>query len=151
MPLTELPPPAVIDLHVGGQTREQVLAELVRIVSRGNRVPRPEGLLEALTERERLGSTGIGHGVAVPHCRIADLAAPIIVVGRTDVAVDVDAIDGQPARLFFLLIAPEGAAALQVQLLARIARLMRDDQVRRRLLEAESPEQALAVIMGLPG
>jgi len=151
MALTELPAPAAINLHVGGQTRDQVLAELVRIGCEGAHLSHPEALLEALLERERLGSTGIGHGVAVPHCRIAELAVPVIVVGRTECAVDVDAIDGQPARLFFLLIAPEGAAAVQVQLLARIARLMRDDQVRRRLLDAERPEQALDVIMGKSG
>lgn len=146
--VTELPVPAAIDLHLRSQTREQVLAELVSRLAESGRVQHPDALLEALLERERLGSTGIGHGVAVPHCRMAEIPGPLIALGRTEAEVDVDAIDGQPARLFFMLIAPEGAAAVQVQLLARIARLMRDPATRERLLKAETAEQALGVIQG---
>ena len=149
--VTELPAPAAIDLHLRSQTRDQVLTDLVGRLAENGRVAQPQALLEALLERERLGSTGIGHGVAVPHCRMADVPAPMIALGRTDHDVDVDAIDGQPARLFFLLIAPEGAAAVQVQLLARIARLMRDADTRQRLMEAETDEQALGVIRGNSG
>jgi PTS system nitrogen regulatory IIA component len=148
MTLAELPAPAAIDLHLRSQTRDQVLADLVERLVQNGRVQQPKALLEALLERERLGSTGIGHGVAVPHCRIPDVATPMIALGRTDANVDVDAIDGQPARLFFVLVAPENAAAVQVQLLARIARLMRDPDTRERLLTAETVEQALGVIGG---
>jgi mannitol/fructose-specific phosphotransferase system IIA component (Ntr-type) len=146
--VTELPAPAAIDLHLRSRTRDQVLTDLVGRLAENGRVAQPQALLEALLERERLGSTGIGHGVAVPHCRMADVPAPLIALGRTDHEVDVDAIDGQPARLFFMLIAPEGAAAVQVQLLARIARLMRDAEARHRLMVAETVEQALGVILG---
>ncbi len=149
--VTELPAPAAIDLHLRSRTRDQVLAELVGRLAETGQVAQPQALLEALLERERLGSTGIGYGVAVPHCRMADVSVPLIALGRTDSEVDVDAIDGLPARLFFLLIAPEGAAAVQVQLLARIARLMRDAATRQRLLEAETAEQALGVIRGNSG
>jgi mannitol/fructose-specific phosphotransferase system IIA component (Ntr-type) len=149
--VTELPAPAAIDLHLRSRTRDQVLTDLVGRLAENGRVAQPQALLEALLERERLGSTGIGHGVAVPHCRMADVPAPLIALGRTDHEVDVDAIDGQPARLFFMLIAPEGAAAVQVQLLARIARLMRDAEARQRLMEAETVEQALGVILGNSG
>jgi mannitol/fructose-specific phosphotransferase system IIA component (Ntr-type) len=149
--VTELPAPAAIDLHLRSLTRDEVLTDLVGRLAENGRVTQPQALLEALLERERLGSTGIGHGVAVPHCRMVDVSAPMIALGRTDHDVDVHAIDGQPARLFFLLIAPEGAAAVQVQLLARIARLMRDADTRQRLMEAETAEQALVVIRGNSG
>ena len=148
MMVTELPLPAAIDLHLQSRTRDQVLADLVGRLAESGRVQQPQAVLEALLERERLGSTGIGHGVAVPHCRMPGVPSPMIALGRTDSDVDVDAIDGQPARLFFVLVAPEGAAAVQVQLLARIARLMRDDTARERLLLAETIEQALGVIQG---
>jgi len=149
--VTELPAPAAIDLHLRSQTRDQVFADLVGRLAESGSVQQPQAVLEALLERERLGSTGIGHGVAVPHCRMPGVPTPMIALGRTVADVDVDAIDGQPARLFFVLVAPEGAAAVQVQLLARIARLMRDAPTRERLLQAETSEQALGVIRGNSG
>ncbi|HEX7928778.1 MAG TPA: PTS sugar transporter subunit IIA [bacterium] len=148
MMVTELPLPAAIDLHVQARTRDQVLADLVGRLAESGRVQEPKAVLEALLERERLGSTGIGHGVAVPHCRMHGVSTPMIALGRTDSDVDVDAIDGLPARIFFVLVAPEGAAAVQVQLLARIARLMRDTATRERLLLAETVEQALGILQG---
>jgi mannitol/fructose-specific phosphotransferase system IIA component (Ntr-type) len=136
-----LPVPAAIELHLKARNREQVLEELVALLAAGGRIQRPGALLRALVEREALGSTGIGHGVAVPHCRSAEVAEAVLVLGRTEDGIAFDAIDGQPARLFFLLVAPESQPAEQGQLLARIARLVRDEATRLRLLRLDTPAQ----------
>jgi len=138
--------PADIRLDLEGQTKDQVLRELVALVSREGRIREPEKLLSVLLERESLGSTGIGHGVAIPHGRSAELDAAKVVLGRTRQDVDFDSIDGQPTRLFFLLVAPENNSNEHLHLLSRIARLMREASTRQSLLDAPTPQAALDLI-----
>jgi fructose-specific phosphotransferase system IIA component len=138
--------PAGIRLDLEGQTKEQVLRELVALLARVGSIGDQERLLQVLLEREGLGSTGIGHGVAIPHGRSADVGGPLVVLGRTRQEVDFDSIDGQPTRLYFLLVAPETGGNEHLHLLSRIARLMRDADTRRSLLEAPTPVAALDLI-----
>jgi len=138
--------PAGIQLDLEGQTKEQVLRELVALLGRVGEVKDPGRLLNVLLERESLGSTGIGHGVAIPHGRSPDVGAPLVVLGRSRMDVDFDSIDGQPTRLYFLLVAPETGGNEHLHLLSRIARLMRDAGTRQRLLDAATPEAALELI-----
>ena len=101
----------------------------------------------ALREREELHSTGIGDGVALPHARNALVGLvdhPIIVFGRHPQGIPYGAIDGMPARLFFLLVAPTVTQHLAV--LARVSRLLRDPKIRQGLLAASSAENVLAII-----
>ncbi|HYG24970.1 MAG TPA: PTS sugar transporter subunit IIA [Verrucomicrobiae bacterium] len=146
--LSQLIPPACIDLNLQSKDRDGVLGELV------NHIPalvnQPEAkitLLRALHEREQLYSTGIGDGIALPHARNALVGMvndPVIVFGRHATGIPYGAIDGIPARLFFLLVAPTVTQHLAV--LARISRLLRDPQVRQGLLSAPAPDKALDVI-----
>lgn len=138
--------PADIRLDLDGQTKDRVLRELVALAAQGGRIRDPERLLNTLLERESLGSTGIGHGVAIPHGRNPELAASTLVLGRTRQPVDFDSIDGHPAQLFFLLVAPENNSNEHLHLLSRIARLMRDPANRQGLLDAATPEAALDLI-----
>jgi len=138
--------PAGIRLDLEGQTKEQVLRELVALLARVGPIGDPERLLHVLLERESLGSTGIGHGVAIPHGRSPELAGPLLVLGRTRLGVDFDSIDGQPTRLFFLLVAPETGGNEHLHLLSLIARLMRDADTRQSLLDAPTPAAALDLI-----
>ncbi len=146
--LSDLIPTACINLNLQSKDRDSVLAELV------NHIPaisdQPEAkvtLLRALHEREQLYSTGIGDGIALPHARNALVGLvdkPVIVFGRHTPGIPYGAVDGVPARLFFLLVAPTVTQHLGV--LARISRLLRDSNVRQGLLAAETPQKALAVI-----
>jgi fructose-specific phosphotransferase system IIA component len=138
--------PASILLDLEGQTKERVLRELVELAARSGAFKDSEKLLAVLLERESLGSTGIGHGVAIPHGRSPDVADLVVVLGRTRKDVDFDSIDGQPARLLFLLIAPEDGTNAHLHLLSRIARLMRDADTRQGLMEAATPQAALDLI-----
>jgi mannitol/fructose-specific phosphotransferase system IIA component (Ntr-type) len=104
-------------------------------------------LLRALHEREQLHSTGIGDGVALPHARNALVGLvdkPVIVFGRHAKGIPYGAIDGKPAQLFFLLIAPTVTEHLGV--LARVSRVLRDAKLRQVLLTVDKPEKALALI-----
>jgi PTS system nitrogen regulatory IIA component len=138
--------PAGIRLDLEGRTKEQVLRELVALLPRVGKVGDPERLLQVLLERESLGSTGIGHGVAIPHGRTSEVTQSLLVLGRTRQPLDFDSIDGQPTRLFFLLVAPETGGNEHLHLLSRIARLMRDVDTRQSLLNAPTPQAAHELI-----
>jgi PTS system nitrogen regulatory IIA component len=90
-------------------------------------------LLDALTERERLGTTGIGHGIAIPHARLAGLDRLVGLFARLEQPVDFESLDDQPSDLIFLLLAPDSADADSLKALARISRLLRDPGLRQRL------------------
>lgn len=116
-----------------------MLRELVDLLVRSSGGS-PEDILFAVREREACQSTGFGHGVAIPHARSPSLTEVTLVAGRTPQPIDYGALDGKPVRLFFLLAGPEAMAGSQVRALARIARLVRREYVRDRLLEATTPE-----------
>ena len=103
-------------------------------------------LREMLEDRERLGSTGIGGGVAIPHARLPGLTGVLAVFGRSSRGVDFDAVDGAPTRLFFLLVAPEDSSGMHLKALARIARLLKEQTVREQLLACDDRAELLRII-----
>ncbi len=135
-----------IKLDLKGTTKEQVLSELVEMLVGRGIVRESAPLLKTLLEREGLGSTGIGFGIAIPHGRGQELAQPAVLLGRTREEVDFDSIDGQPTRIFFLLVAPENGSSDHLHLLAKIARLMKDGETRSLLLEMETAEEVAELI-----
>lgn len=137
---------SLIDLHLSGTSKEQVLGRLVDLLINAGLVKQRDALLDALMEREGLGSTGIGHGVAIPHARTGELSKPAVAFARAEQEVDFDSIDGQPTRLFFLLVAPENGSNDHLHLLAKIARLMRDASTRERLLDVSGNEDVLSLL-----
>jgi PTS system nitrogen regulatory IIA component len=106
-----------------------------------------EEVLGAVREREAVLSTGIGFGVAIPHARAAGVRELCLVCGVSQGPVPFDAIDGEPARLFFLIVGPESSAGLHVKLLSRIARLVRREGVRQRLIEARTPDEFYDILL----
>jgi mannitol/fructose-specific phosphotransferase system IIA component (Ntr-type) len=146
--LNELLSVPTIKLTLAGRDRDGVLQELVDLIPQieENPVMRTT-LLRALHEREQLHSTGIGDGVALPHARNALVGLvdkPIIIFGRHPKGIPYGAIDGKPAQLFFLLIAPTVTQHLAI--LARISRVLRDVKLRQALLTVDKPEKALTLI-----
>jgi nitrogen PTS system EIIA component len=146
--LSELFTPASINLDLKSVDRDSVLDELVNQIPQLAKLPETrQTLLRALREREQLHSTGIGDGIALPHSRNALVGLvdqPIMVFGRHDQGIPYDAIDGIPARLFFLLIAPTVTQHLAI--LARLSRLLRDPRLRQNLLSVDSAEKVIALI-----
>ena len=146
--LSELLSVPTIKLDLAGRDRDGVLNELVGLIPHiEENFEMRNTLLRALHDREQLHSTGIGDGVALPHARNALVALvdkPVIVFGRHAKGIPYGAIDGKPAQLFFLLIAPTVTQHLAI--LARISRVLRDAKLRQALLTADKPEKALALI-----
>jgi mannitol/fructose-specific phosphotransferase system IIA component (Ntr-type) len=146
--LSEMLTPATIVLRMQSRQREEALAELVAVIPEiADRPDARQTLLQALKDREQLHSTGIGDGVALPHARnglVGLVQRPVIVFGRHETGVPFGAIDGEPTKLFFLLVAPSVTEHLSI--LARVSRLMRDSRLRQSLLLAETPQKVIDLI-----
>jgi PTS system nitrogen regulatory IIA component len=120
---------------LAGRSAPEVLAELCRPVAAQHGLDATR-LLQTLLDREKLGSTSVGEGVAIPHGRLAGLPALTAVFGRAAGGVEFRAVDGKPVRLFLALFAPENAAGLYVKVLARVSRLFRSPAFREAILSA---------------
>ncbi len=129
-----LQPTAVID-DLAGTTAQAVLAELSRPLALAHKVD-PQRLLDTLLEREKLGSTGIGEGVAIPHGKVGGLPLLMASFGRSRAGVDFNAIDGKPTHLFFTLFAPENSAGAHLKALARISRIFKNPAFRDAIMKA---------------
>jgi PTS system nitrogen regulatory IIA component len=132
------------DLHA--TNKRGVLEELAATL-----VPGPEGLdlqavVEVLMDRERLGSTGIGDNIAIPHGKLAELAQLKLVFGRSLPGVDFDSLDGKLSHLFFLLLTPVNSAGLHLKALAKISRMLMNQSFRESLMLAETPEGILHLL-----
>jgi len=97
----------------------------------------PDLVMEVVMEREHLGSTGIGHGVAIPHGRMPDLAAPILALARHSEGIDFDAIDGKPVHIVVLLLVPDCDDRQHLELLAQLARNLQQQSFRQKIMQAE--------------
>jgi PTS system nitrogen regulatory IIA component len=134
-----IPQDAIVD-ELLAETKEGVLRELSGEICRRLPSVSPDRLTAILMDREGLGSTGIGEGVAIPHGKIPGIDRLVAVFGRSRGGVQFASLDGKPARLFFLIIAPENSAGMHLKALARISRLLKDQRFRERLLAAEGVE-----------
>ena len=103
-------------------------------------------IFDVLLERERLGTTGVGNGIAIPHGKLADIKAMFGLFARLEPAVDFEAMDEQPVDLIFLLLAPEGAGADHLKALARVSRLLRDRSICEKLRGADQAEAIYALL-----
>jgi PTS system nitrogen regulatory IIA component len=145
MPLTDLVAPNAVIPALKVNSKKQAIQEMAAraasVSTQNERV-----IFETLSQRERLGSTGIGHGVAIPHGKLAKLDKLFGVFARLDRPIDFEALDGQPVDLIFLLLAPEGAGADHLKALAKVARLLRDPDTAHKLRESRDAEALYAVL-----
>jgi len=148
--LSQLLAPERVRVPLVSRDKATILRELVELLVHSSGGS-PEDILHAVREREDCQSTGFGHGVAIPHARTPSLPGLMLVAGQTSTPIDYGALDGKPVRLFFLLAGPETVAASQVRVLARIARLVRREYVRDRLLEAGTAEAFCQVVREAEG
>jgi nitrogen PTS system EIIA component len=135
MKITEILSPEMVLPELRGSTKAEVLTELAETLCKGHEEVTLERLIGVLNERERLGSTAIGDGIAIPHGKLRGISRIIGVFGRSSRGVDFESLDGNPTHLFFLLVAPEDSASLHLKALARVSRLFKDAAFRQRLLE----------------
>lgn len=138
---------ACVLVDLKGETKEQVLRELVSALKEEHLVQDEEEAVRVILERESLGSTGIGDGVAIPHGKMKGLSSMLCAFGRSVKGVSFDAVDRQPVHIFFLLLAPEETAGLHLKMLSRISRILRDAPFRKRLMEqGVAPELYRAIV-----
>jgi PTS system nitrogen regulatory IIA component len=129
-----------------GTDKRSVLRELSAILVKPCQVDSVEELLQVLLEREKLGSTGIGEGIAIPHGRLKKLKNFLISFGRSMKGVDFDSIDRKPSQLFFLVMAPENSAVDNLKLLGRIVTLLKDFSFKKHLMEAQSHREIFQIL-----
>jgi nitrogen PTS system EIIA component len=129
-----------------GEEKPSILRELSSVLVKPCQVNSVEELLQVLLDREKLGSTGIGEGVAIPHGRLKKLKRFFISFGRSLKGVDFDSIDQKPSQLFFLVMAPESSAVENLKLLGRIVTLLKEPSFKKRLIEASSQKEIIQII-----
>ena len=148
MPTPDLVSPNAIipAMKVNGkkQALQEIAAKAAELTGQNERA-----ILEILLQREKLGSTGVGNGVAIPHGKLPKLGNVFGLFARLERPVDFEALDGQPVDLIFLLLAPEGAGADHLKALARVARLLRDPDVARKL-RASNGAEAIYAVLAMP-
>ena len=139
--------PARSLVNVPGGSKKRVLEQIANLVARDLTDLDAQDIFENLIAREKLGSTGFGNGIAIPHCRLPGCQAPISAVLHLDAAVDFDAIDGAPVDLLFVLLVPEAATDEHLELLRQIASMLDRKDVRERLRSAPSNEALYQVVL----
>ena len=145
MTLTDLLSPAAVISPLRANGKKQALQELAQHAATLTGLPDRE-LFEALLQRERLGSTGIGDGIAIPHGRMPAIDRLVGLFARTEKPIDFDALDGQPVDIIFVLIAPEGAGADHLKALARVARVLRNQSVLEQVRKVRDPAAIYAIL-----
>ncbi len=140
MKILDILPERKIVPDLEGTTKIEVLEELAEALAAEHPEISKERLVEVLLEREKLGSTAIGEGIAIPHGKLPKLSGVVAAFGRSRKGVDFQSLDGGPTHLLFLLVAPEDASGAHLKALARVSRLLRDKEFRKRLLEVETRE-----------
>lgn len=136
---------------LAGSTLEEALSEMSNGLARTGVVSDGADLARRLVERERMGSTGLGAGLAIPHCKLRGIADVVLAVGVSARGIDFGAADGLPVRLVFLVLSPADAPALHLQALARISRVIRLPGVAERLVKAETAGEIAAALKEAEG
>jgi PTS system nitrogen regulatory IIA component len=131
-----------------GNTKTEVLTELISSFKESGLVKDVSKAVEVVLEREKLGSTGIGEGIAITHGKMRGINGILCAFGRSKKGVDFDAVDGKPVHIIFLLLAPEDSAGLHIQMLSRISRILRDQAFRKHLIEQSLSEDLYSEIVG---
>src|SRR3954447_963602 len=148
MPLSDLIAPSAIIPALKANNKKQAIQELAaraaELTGQNER-----SILEILLQREKLGSTGVGNGIAIPHGKLPKLGRLFGLFARLERPIDFEALDSQPVDLIFLLLAPEAAGADHLKALARVARLLRDPEVTRKLRESGDAD-ALYAVLAMP-
>jgi nitrogen PTS system EIIA component len=141
MKITEILSQDMVLPDLRGTTKAEVLRELAQSFTSQFPNLSADTVAAVLNERERLGSTAIGDGIAIPHGKIRGVNRIVGAFGRHKEGVDFDSLDGNPTHLFFVLIAPEESTSLHLKALARVSRLFRDNAFRERLETADTAEK----------
>jgi fructose-specific phosphotransferase system IIA component len=132
-----------IKLDLEARRKKKAVIELVDLLAGAGKIKNPAELADEILERENLASTGIGHGIGLPHCLTGLLDKTVIAFGRSEGGIPFDAADNRPVHLIFLMAGPKSATALHLQILSKLSRLLTEKDFREKLLQAKSPEEVI--------
>jgi PTS system nitrogen regulatory IIA component len=134
-----------ININLTARDKKGVLDELAAPVASAAGATKDQ-LVKVLLERERLGSTGIGGGIGIPHGKLKNLNSLVLGFGLSRQGVNFESMDGRPTHIFFLLLTPEDSAGIHLKLLARISRLLKNDGFKERLMQSQTSEDIIDAI-----
>ena len=145
MNISDLLAPNAVFAALRVQSKKQLLQDMAARAAQITKLPERR-IFETLIERERLGTTGVGQGIAIPHGRLSDIKVIVGLFAQLETPIDYNAVDNQPVDLVFLLLAPEGAGADHLKALARVSRLLRNQAACEKLRAAKSTEAIYAIL-----
>lgn len=137
-----------LDLHSRG--KREVIRELIGLAASAGLIADAAEVESAILAREAVMSTGIGQGVALPHALIAGFGRSVMAVGRSPAGVDFESLDRAPVHLVVLIVGPKGEEKSHLVLLSHLARILGDASLKRRILDAASPEELVSLLSGAP-
>jgi len=149
MNLLDLISPRCIKIPLESENKEDVLSELVDVLVSVKQLPHKQAIHEALVEREEVGSTGIGHGVALPHAKCAEVKDICIACGISPNGIDFDALDREPVYIFFLILAPRSAPGQHLKVMSILTRFLSRSSAREELLKAKNTDDFYSVLCDL--
>ena len=127
-------------------TKEAALKALVKVLGKTSAVGKEKDLAKAISDRERILSTGIGYGIAIPHAKIATVKAFIAAIGVCKAGIPFESLDGKPVNIVIMIAGPEGQNEEYLRILARFTNVLKSEQTRTRIIDAKKPEQVLAIL-----
>ncbi|MBF0407289.1 MAG: PTS sugar transporter subunit IIA [Candidatus Riflebacteria bacterium] len=146
MELTEFISPQLIKLELSSSRKVDAIKELIDLLDKAGYVTDAGAFLKSVLEREKVGSTGIGKGIAIPHSRTQTVREVVVAIGRAKAGIEFDSLDNKPVQLIFLIAAPIESGGLYLKALARLSRLLRYQEFRTELLEAQTVEDIVKII-----
>ena len=146
MTLVEILSGKSVIVGLKGQDKREILEELVDVLEVGEKISDRERVLEAVLQREEIMSTGIGHGIAIPHGKSEFVKELGGVLGIKSEGVEFDSLDGQPTFIFFLLVSPMDVSGPHIKALARISRLLKGEDFRQKLIACPDKDTAIKIL-----
>lgn len=141
--ISELLSPECIQLSLKERRKKRVIPELTALLDQAGKVSDGTALADKIIEREALASTGIGHGIAIPHCLTNLVDTTVMAFGRSVSGIPFDSADNKPAQLIFLLAGPQSATGQHLKLLSKLSRILTEQQFRTHLFEAQEAEEVI--------
>ena len=135
-----------IDLHLKGSTKKEIINELLDILIRTNKIQDKEAALAAVLDREEKMSTGMKHGIAIPHGKSNAIADLVACIGISENPVDFNSLDQQPCRIFIMTLSPVEKTGPHLQFLAEVSLLFKSEEKREQILNAKTPEEVLEIL-----
>ncbi|HOP85145.1 MAG TPA: PTS sugar transporter subunit IIA [Syntrophorhabdaceae bacterium] len=135
MNLEEILAESCVISNLKASNKKDAIYEMCETLKKSGLIENVQEVVNVILERERLGSTGIGEGIAIPHGKMKGIKNILCVLGKSEKGIDFDSIDKKPVHIIVLLLAPEGSASMHLKMLSRISKILRDTHIRNRLLE----------------